>query len=119
LQGIDTQKILKNQLEIPSKIIKIGIDNVIVDNLEYSFIDFKFKLKDWYNKNDNMAILILPNDKSQYKNLVEIISEIYLIVETKREEYSNKKYKANFKNLDSDKKKIVMELYPLVFVIEK
>ena len=119
LQGIDTQKILKNQLEIPSKIIKIDIDNVIVDNLEYSFSDFKFKLKDWYNKNDIMAILILPNDKSQYKNLVEIISEIYLIVETKREEYSKMKYKANFKNLDSDKKKIVMELYPLVFVVEK
>ena len=39
--------------------------------------------------------------------------------ETKREEYSKMKYKANFKNLDSDKKKIVMELYPLVFVVEK
>ena len=119
LEGIDTRKILKNQLDIPSKIVKIDIDKVVVDNLEYSFNDFKFKLKNWYNKNDIMAILILPNDKSQYKNLVEIISEIYLIVETKREEYSKKKYEANFKNLDSDKKKTVMELYPLVFVIEK
>ena len=119
LEGIDTRKILKNQLDIPSKIVKIDIDKVVVDNLEYSFNDFKFKLKNWYNKNDIMAILILPNDKSQYKNLVEIISEIYLIVETKREEYSKMKYKANFKNLDSDKKKTVMELYPLVFVIEK
>lgn len=119
LDGIDTQKILKNQLEIPSKIIKINIDKVEVENLEYSFDDFKIELEKWYDKNDILAILLLPTDKCQYKRLIQIISEIHSLIAIKREKYSMKKFKVNFNELDSDKKKEVTELYPLVFVIEK
>ena len=119
LNGIDTERLIKNQLEIPSKLIKISSEKIIVDGITYNNKALKNKIIEWYRNNSQTGFVISPNYDCDYQYWLNIISDIYSIVDNERETKSIEEFNLKFKNLSIEKQNSIKNRFPLTIILER